>query len=141
MKEKFQQLLKTYPSTAKMTDEFIDNLAEDICALILRALSPASTDDALAALEHETDEVWQSNFGVEVFNLYTIKNFPGKKDLPFSVRKRVVRAMFQALLVEQCVDYDCALEVAPDLLDRVHDGPTLKRRLIELNQDPSNTIN
>ena len=137
MKEKLLLLLNSHPATAGRPPEFLDTLADDIQAVIIRAIHPANTDDAVAALEEQVDEVYGSDFGVHLFNLYSVEKFPGKSELVFSARKRLVRAMIQTILVEQCIDYDCDVEDMPALLSNVTDGNTLKRRLTELQATPT----
>ena len=137
MREKLLLLLNNSPATAGRPDDFLETLADDIQAVIIRAIHPANTDDAVAALEEQVEEVWHSDFGVHLFNLYSVEKFPGKSELVFSARKRLVRAMIQTILVEQCIDYDCDVEDMPALLSNVTDGNTLKRRLTELQATPT----
>ena len=132
MREKLLQLLNNSPALAGRPDDFLETLVDDIQAAIIRAIHPANTDDAVAALEEQVEEVYGSDFGVHLFNLYSVEKFPGKSELVFSARKRLVRAMIQTILVEQCIDYDCDVEDMPALLSNVTDGNTLKRRLTEL---------
>lgn len=141
MREKLLQLLNNSPALAGRPDDFLETLADDIQAVIIRAIHPANTDDAVAALEEQVEEVYGSDFGVHLFNLYSVEKFPGKSELVFSARKRLVRAMIQTILVEQCIDYDCDVEDMPALLSNVTDGNTLKRRLLELSTAPKGMIN
>ena len=141
MREKLLLLLNNSPATAGRPDDFLETLADDIQAVIIRAIHPANTDDAVAALEEQVEEVYGSDFGVHLFNLYSVEKFPGKSELVFSARKRLVRAMIQTILVEQCIDYDCDVEDMPALLSNVTDGNTLKRRLLELSTAPKVMIN
>jgi len=139
LREKLLLLLNNSPATAGRPDDFLETLADDIQAVIIRAIHPANTDDAVSALEAEMEEVYGSDFGVRLFNLYTTENFPGKKApiLAFSARKRLVRAMIQTLLVEQCIDYDCDADDIPALFSGASDGNTIKRRLTELSSAPT----
>ena len=137
MKEKLIQLLQNSPATAGRPDDFLDTLADDIQAVIIRAISPGNSDDAMEALEHEVEEVYQSDFGVLLFNLYSTMDFPGKKPMEFSRRKQIIRALIQALLVEQCIDYEIDADELPALLATTTDADTLKRRLRELNTPPA----
>ncbi len=130
MKEKLLQLLKSHPATAGRPDDFLDSLADDLQAEIIRALNPGADEED--GLRDAVAHVYHSDFGVHLFNLYTTEDFPGKKALPFSVRKRITRAIIETLLVEQCIDYDCDVEDMPALLSNATDGNTLKRRLTEL---------
>ena len=137
MREKLLQLLNNSPALAGRPDDFLETLADDIQAVIIRAIHPANTDDAVAALEEQVEEVYGSDFGVHLFNLYSVEKFPGKSELVFSARKRLVRAMIQTLLVEQCIDYDCDADDIPALFSGASDGNTIKRRLTELSSAPT----
>ena len=137
MREKLLQLLNNSPALAGRPDDFLETLADDIQAVIIRAIHPANTDDAVAALEEQVEEVYGSDFGVHLFNLYSVEKFPGKSELAFSARKRLVRAMIQTLLVEQCIDYDCDADDIPALFSGASDGNTIKRRLTELSSAPT----
>ena len=110
-------------------------LAADIKAVIIRAISPGNSDDAIEALEHEVEEAYQSDFGV--LNLYATMDFPGKKPMEFSRRKQISRALIQALHVEQCIDYEIDADELSSLLATTTDADTLKRRLRELNTPPA----
>ena len=136
MKEKLRQLLNNDPATAGLPEDTLGTLTEDVLAMIIRAISPGNSDDALEALQHEVEEVYQSPFGISFFNLYSIENFPGKKPVTFSARKRIVRSAIETLLVEQCIDFTGDLSDVVTL-SNVADGNTLKRRLMELNTLPS----
>lgn len=136
MREKLLQLLKTQPEIAKYPSEAVDTLADDLQASIIRFLYPSNFDEPDADLEQAVDEVWLSDFGVHFFNMYSLEDFPGKKALVFSARKRVVKAAIEALLVEQCIDAYADVADAPQLLENVTDGNMLKRRLRELSAEP-----
>jgi hypothetical protein len=101
VKEQLLQLMKDNPATAGRPDDFLDTLAEDILAVIVRAIALGDPSDPLVEIEHRVEDVWVSQFGVSLFNLFGMELFPGKKELPFSARKRVVEAMIQAMLLEQ----------------------------------------
>lgn len=133
MKEKLLELLKADPVTAGHSDEFLDGLADDIQAVIIRALVPGDPNDPVAALEHQVDDIYNDHFGVRLSNLYTMEPFHGKKKLYFSARQRVVKAMIQAMLIEQSEQYDRN--------DSVQAGETLKQRLAELKVDKNTVLN
>ena len=141
MKEKLLQLLKNNPATAGRPDEFLETLVDDIQAAIIRAISPGNTDDAVEALQQEVDELYGSPFGIKLFNMYAIEEFPGKKQVTFAARKRIIRAALETLLVEQCIDYTGDLDDVMTLTASSPDGPTLKRRLLELSTAPKGMIN
>lgn len=107
MKEALLKLLQSNPATAGRPDDFLDTLADDLQAVIIRAVSPAATSDAtVSELEHQVDDIFNDHFGVRLCNLYSIEPFHGKKRLYFSARKRVVKSMIQAMLVEQADLFD-----------------------------------
>ncbi len=137
MKEKLLQLLKSHPAAAGRSDDFLDTLADDLQADIIRALSGEREDDA--GLNEAVEQVYHSDFGIAFFNLYTTKHFPGKQPKEFSARKRIVKSAIETLLVEQCIDFECEPEHIQQVLTNVTDGPTLKRRLMELSTPPSKT--
>lgn len=131
MKEKLLQLLKSFPALAGRPDDFLDTLADDIQADIIRAMTGEREEDA--GLNDAVEAVWHSDFGITLFNLYTTQDFPGKQPKEFSARKRIVKSAIETLLVEQCIDFECEPEHVPQVLSNVTDGNTLKRRLRELN--------
>jgi hypothetical protein len=130
MKENLLQLLRTHPATAGRPSDFLDSLADDLQAEIIRAIAPDAGDNTL---QNDVEDVYVSNFGIELFNLYSTHSFPGKKHLVFSQRKRVVKAAIEALLISQCIDFEGEVSDVTTALSTTTDGPTLRRRLIELN--------
>ncbi len=138
MKEKLLRLLENDPATAGRPSDFLDTLAEDILAVIIRAIAPGITADAVAELEAAVEEVYHSDFGVHLFNLYTTEDFPGKKKVYFSGRKKLVQSLIQTMLIEQRT-YPDRNEVFPTPTDVPTDGPTLKRRLRKVNQNMGTT--
>jgi hypothetical protein len=134
VKEKLLRLLENDPATAGRPSDFLDTLAEDIQAVIIRAIAPGQTEDEVAALEAAVEEVYHSDFGISLFNLYSIAEFPGKKSLYFSTRKALVRAAIQTILVEQSLLPDRREVFGMTSYSDVPptDGPTLKRRLKEM---------
>jgi hypothetical protein len=135
MKKKLLHILNNDPATAGRPDDFLDTLAEDIQAVIILAISPGNFDDPTEELERAVEDVYHSDFGITLFNMLTVVDFPGKRVVPFSARKRIVKATIQTLLVEQCIDFACDVTDAPKVLETVTDGATLKRRLLELNAE------
>ena len=134
MKEKLLRLLENDPATAGRPDDFLDTLAEDILALIIRALAPGATEDAVTELEDAVEKVYHSNFGLRLFNLYTTEDFPGKKLVYFAARERMVKSLIQVMLIEQITTPDRE-EAFPRPICTPTDGPTLKRRLRKVNKN------
>lgn len=139
MKEQLLQLLKSNPATAGRPDEFLDSLADDLQAEIIRALSPGTDEED--GLRDAVEHVYQSDFGIRLFNLYSTSDFPGKRPVLFSQRKRIIKALIETLLVEQCIDFECEESELPVVLAAATDGPTLRRRLIELSNPPTKDVN
>lgn len=106
MKDALLRILQTHPATAGRPDDFLDTLAEDIQALIIRATVPGNPDDAAEELEHKVTDVYNDQFGATLFNLFSTQPFLGKRKLYFSSRARVVRAMIQTMLLEQDEHFD-----------------------------------
>ena len=57
MKENLLQLLNSNPATAGRPSDFLEALAEDIQAVIIRAIVPAPYEDHVAELEHHVTDV------------------------------------------------------------------------------------
>ena len=130
MKDALLKLLKSRPETAGRCDEFLDTLADDVQAVIIRALVPGDPNDPLVELEHQVEDIYADHFGVRLSNLFTVEPFNGKKKLYYSARARVVKAMIQAMLLEQADQYDRN--------DSEQAGEQLKARLAELQ--PTSTL-
>lgn len=127
MKEKLLRILKTEPSLANQSEGFLDDLADDIQSVIIRAVAPADGDPQIQELDLKVEDVYVSQFGVLLSNLYSIEPFPHKKNFYFSARMRVVKAMIQTMLLEQ--------DNYPEDMERT--GLNLKSRLAELNAGPA----
>jgi hypothetical protein len=132
VKEKLLQLLENEPALAGRPADFIDTLAEDIQAVIIRAISTDAPLDITDELEAHALDIFNDHFGVKLSNLVTIEPFHGKKKLYYTARKRVTLAMIQAMLVEQNDQYDRN--------DSEQAGETLKHRLNDLALKPT-TVN
>ena len=132
MKDKLLLLLAAEPVLAGRPADFLDSLAEDIQALVVRALALDVPDDITTALEAQVLDIFNDHFGVKLSNLVTIEPFHGKKKLYYSARKRVTLAMIQAMLLEQHDQYDRN--------DSEQAGETLKHRLNDLALKPA-TVN
>lgn len=132
MKEKLLQLLKDYPAMACLPEDFLDTLADDLQAVIIRAMSSGDVNDQVLEMEHAVNDVYLDHFGVLLSNLYSIEPFQGKRHVVFSARIRVVKAMIQAMLLEQET-----IDEADDAdFGTAEHGATMKRRLTELNGKP-----
>lgn len=128
MKDKLLLLLKENPATAGRPDAFLETLADDIQAVIIRALELEAPVGIVVDLEHQVQDVFNDHFGVKLSNLYTIEPFAGKKKLYYSARRRVILSMIRSMLLEQADQYD--------RLDSEQAGETLKHRLTYLKLKP-----
>jgi len=132
LKEKLLQLLSEYPATAGLPEDFLGSLADDLQAVIIRAMSAGDPNDPLVLIEHQVEDVYLDHFGVLLSNLYTIEPFNGKRHIVFSARARVVKSMIQAMLLEQeTIDEADVVDFGSE-----QHGATIKRRLTELNGKP-----
>jgi hypothetical protein len=135
VKKELLLLLKANPATAGRPDDFLDTLAEDIQAAIIRAIIPAPYEDHVWELEQHVADVYNDHFGVQLSNLLTTVDFHEKLQLSPSDRKRLVLAMIQTLLIEQ--DY-----FRQGLYSESGEqAATLKRRLTDYALPMSTTIN
>ncbi len=134
MKDKLLQLFADVPALAGQPSDFLETLADDIQAIIIRAISieQPSESDITAELEHQVQDIFNDHFGVKLCNLVSIEPFHGKKKLFYSARKRVTLAMIQAMLLEQNDQYDRN--------DSEQAGETIKHRLNDLALKPT-TVN
>ncbi len=135
MKDKLLQLFADTPALAGQPSDFLETLADDIQAMIIRAISVEQPVEAdiTAALEAHTLDVYNDHFGVKLSNLFAVEPFHGKKKLYFSARRRVILAMIQAMLVEQADQFDRN--------DSEQAGETIKHRLNDLALKPTAVIN
>ena len=117
-----------------LATEAAEELAENVQAAVIRHLFSSPNKAALEitpnqALSRAIEDVWVSEFGIKLFNLYTVgPDFPGKKNVPFSNRRAVVLAMIRFMLLEQ--ERQLTAESAPVDTEQ---GDTLRRRLRSLN--------
>lgn len=135
MKEKLLKLLQCDPATAGRPDDFLDTLAEDIQAVIIRAVVPAPREEAEAELEYRVTSVLNDVFGTSLYNLFTTQRFDGKKVLGPAGRKTIVAAMLQTMLLEN--------DRADEWMSYSESGEhaaTLKRRLSDTVVEFSPTI-
>ncbi len=128
MKEQLLRLLENNPATAGLPSDFLETLADDIQAVIIRALELEAPVGIVVDLEHQVKDIFNDHFGCKLCNLVSIEPFRGKKKLYYSARKRVTLAMIQAMLLEQAEQYD--------RLDSEQAGETLKHRLTYLKLKP-----
>lgn len=108
MKAELLKLFAATPALQSKDQEFRDNLAEDVQAVIIRALGLAvpSADQQLNDLENAVEDIWVSDFGIALANAVTMDDYPHKQNMPFHVRYNAVRAMIQTLLLEQAGHFD-----------------------------------
>jgi hypothetical protein len=132
MKEKLLMLLTDHPLTEGCTPEFLENLADDILTVIIRAAVVEKTYQIPCAetLNERVDDVYNDHFGVKLSNLFTTEYYSGKNALSFEDRQRVVKAMIETMVMEEC-----AIVTFNDF-NPYDDGRAelLKRRLTELRQ-------
>jgi len=126
MKENLLTLLMCHPLMKGCSRSFLDDLADDLLAVIVRTVVPENID-SVTELEHRVSDVYNDHFGVKLSNLFTTEYFKGRIPLVFSDRQRVVKAMIQTMLIEES-----AVTAFNELADEGR-GELLKRRLQELN--------
>jgi len=126
MKENLITLLMCHPLTKGCSRSFLDDLADDLLAVIVRTVVPENVDSVIE-LEHRVNDVYTDHFGVKLSNLFTTEYYSGKNALSFKDRQRVVKAMIQTMLVEESA---VAAFVA---LEDEGRAKLLKRRLQELS--------
>jgi hypothetical protein len=120
VKEKLLDMLRDIPASAVLSEEFLDDLAEDIMALIIRAITPFA-NDCVEDVEHQVVSIYNSSFGVQLHNMFWTHP-PGEAEgLPTEEFERISKAMIQTMLLEL-------------------PGETIKRRLQEL-KEPSKLVN
>lgn len=132
MKERLLQLLKICPATAGRPDDFLDTLADDLQAVVIRAIVPGDPNDPVVAIEQTVEDIYLDHFGVMLSNLYMVEPFAGKRHVLFNARMHVVKAMIQAMLLAQN-EIDESFDA--DFGSSEH-GETIKRRLQELSSKP-----
>jgi len=129
MKENLRTMLMCHPLTKGCSRSFLDDLADDLLAVIVRTVVPENVD-AVTELEHRVNDVYNDHFGVRLSNLFTLEYYSGKKALSFEDSQRVVKAMIETMVTEEAaiVTFN---EFNPDGGERAE---LLKRRLTELRQ-------
>ncbi len=75
MKENLLTLLKCHPLTKGCTPSFLDDLAENIMASIIRAVVSENVE-FIDDLKHRTDDIYNDHFGVKLSNLFTTEYRP-----------------------------------------------------------------
>ena len=126
MKENLRTLLMCHPLTKGCSRSFLDDLADDLLAVIVRTVVPENVDSVIE-LEHRVNDVYTDHFGVKLSNLFTTEYYSGKNILSFKDRQRVVKAMIQTMLVEE------SAITAFVVLEDEGRAELLKRRLQELS--------
>jgi hypothetical protein len=93
-----QQLLNLFASTPVISAKgpaFADDLAEDLQAVIIRALGLVGADPQLTQIEKDVDDLFVSHFGVQLSNLlFSDYRIEGAQ------QKAITRAMLQTFLLE-----------------------------------------
>lgn len=108
MKEELLKLLQS----AGVIGVGLDDLSEDIMALCIKYALPQPTAAIPATthseeeIAHAVDNVYVDTFGAQLFNLYTLNDYPGKRKLYYSARTAVVKAMIRAMVVESETHFD-----------------------------------
>jgi hypothetical protein len=93
-----QQLLRIFlhtPAIAAKGAAFMEDLAEDVQAVIIRALQLKTQDPQLAQLEHDVHDLYVHQFGVQLSNLL-FQHY----DLTGSMQASVTKAMLQTFQLE-----------------------------------------
>lgn len=119
MKEKLVELLKEH-ITCQTSAQEREDIAEDIMALIIRAITPFA-NDSVEDVEHQVVSVYNSRFGTQLHNMFWTNPPVEAEGLPMAEFERISKAMIQTMLLEL-------------------PGETIKRRLQELNE-PSKLVN
>ena len=145
MRDNLLTLLKCHPLTKGCTPGFLDDLAENIMAVVIRATVSEGVDgvEFIDDLKHRTNDIYNDHFGVKLSNLFTTEYCP---PLSFDERSRVVKAMIETMLMEELAivtfnefnpDGDGRAELLKRRLQELTDGDgraeLLKRRLQELS--------
>jgi hypothetical protein len=87
-----------------LSGEAAAELAEDVQAVVIRHVLNSPNRAALETDESfklAIEDVYNSPFGVTLFNLITLVAFPDKRDVLPSARRAIVEAMIAAMLLEQ----------------------------------------
>lgn len=130
MKEKLLAVLVSHPAASGKSADQLDDLAEDLLSVVIRAfVAPPTADPQLAELEHRVDELRVSEFGASLHNLLHFgPAYTGKLLLDRSGRDSVTKAVLQTLALE--------LDNQKDVRFEAEDKATLiKRRLAELSPE------
>jgi hypothetical protein len=93
LKDGLLKLFANNPTLASKDAEFLDTLAEDVQAVIIRALGLAPTNDD--QLEHDVDDMYVSQLGVQLCNLLFYQ-----RGITGSEQKSIAKAMLQTLALE-----------------------------------------
>jgi hypothetical protein len=115
-----------HPLTKGCSRSFLEDLADDLSAVIVRTVVPENID-SVTELEHRVSDVYNDHFGVKLSNLFTTEYYSGKSAISFEDRQRVIKAMIQTMLIEES-----AVAVFHEL-ENEDRGELLKRRLQELS--------
>lgn len=102
MKEKLLQALRTNPTLAGKGSEFLDDLADDLLAVVIQSITNTTADDAEARQEFNdaVHNLYVSPFGVAMHNALFFSNPDDFNGLSVTARKRIEVAMLQTFLLE-----------------------------------------
>lgn len=98
MKAELINLFNQSPAIAAKGPAFADDLAEDVQAVIIRALGLHPGDPQLTELEHAVDDAYVSPFGVTLSNLLFMEY-----SLTGAEQKAATKAMLQTLLLDGAI--------------------------------------
>lgn len=89
-----------------LSGEAAENLADDVQAVVIRHMLASPNKAALARrdnqeLNNAIEDVYVSDFGVNLHNAIFALDFPGKEVVLPTARKEIVVAMIRAMLLEQ----------------------------------------
>jgi hypothetical protein len=111
-----------------------EELAEDVQAVVIRHALNSPNRAALGkqddeSFKHAVEDVYVSHFGVTLYNLVTLCDFPEKRIVLPSARKAIVEAMIAAMLLEQTTHAPLTL---PETSDELRKEPRRLSRAVEL---------
>jgi hypothetical protein len=102
MKLKLIAALSTNPTLAAKGGDFLDDLADDLLAVVIQSLTNTTADDATARQEFNdaVHNLYVSPFGVQMHNALFSCNPDNFNSLDVATRKRIEVAMLQTFLLE-----------------------------------------
>ena len=140
MKTELLTLFAATPALASKPAEFLDTLAEDVQATVIRALALvtpvqataiiASIADDELAFQNAVDDLWVSELGRTLTSLVTLADYPHKEPITAAQCTTAVKAMLGTLLLEQSLA----------MVDNTAHAAVLKTRLKELEKFPATVL-